>query len=92
MPQPLALTTTDPPTNSNIGGFGAQGHGYTSPVTTMWSEWVVKYPCCHQMSTQTHPRVNITFSEKSKILKTFQVPLKSLSSSKTVKVLTGKGP
>ena len=42
-----------------LGLDGPSGH-YVSP-------WVLKYPYCHQMITQTHPRGNGRVSKKIEI-------------------------
>ena len=47
--------TTEEPTT--------HGPGYTGLMATAWV-WVLKYPYCHQMITQTHPRGERRVSEK----------------------------
>ena len=42
------------------------------------SPWVLKYPYCHQIITQTHPRGNRRVSEKVEFLEILQVSLNSL--------------
>ena len=51
--------------NSNFGGFGgpmAWAKGAQRPLRG--SPWVLKYPYCHQMITQIHPRGDKRVSEK----------------------------
>ena len=54
--------------NNNFGAFG----GPMARATWAWRLlrgflWVLKYPYCHQMNTQTHPRADIRVSEKVKV-------------------------
>ena len=58
----------EPPTNNNFEAFGrpmARARWALWPLRG--SPWVLKYPCCHQMITQTHPRGNRTVSEKAEM-------------------------
>ena len=45
------------------------------------SPWVLKYPYCHQMITQTHPRGNRRGFGKSGNVKNFHVSLNNLRNS-----------
>ena len=65
----------EPPTNSNFEAFGGP------MAQARWAQWplrgsqlALRYPYCHQMITQTHPRGNRRVSE-------FQVSLNSLRNS-----------
>ena len=42
--------------NSNFGLWGGPWLGSMGPAATTTVPWVFKYPCCHRMITQTHPR------------------------------------
>ena len=75
--------------NGNFGAFGrpmAQATWARRPLRG--SPWVFRYPYCHQMITQTHPKGDERVSEKVKI---FQVPLNSLSSVKTAESSPARG-
>ena len=49
----------EPPTNSNFEAFGGpMAHATWATWPLRGSPWVLKYPYCHQMITQTHPRGN----------------------------------
>ena len=48
-----------PPTNNNFEAFeGPVARARWSQWPLRGSPWVLKYPYCHQMITQTHPRGN----------------------------------
>ena len=55
------------------------------------SPWVLKYPYCHQMITQTHPRGDGQVSEKIEFSENCQVTLNSLTSVKTAKSSLARG-
>ena len=55
------------------------------------SPWALKYPYCHQMITQTHPRGNGKVFMKTRISKNLHVPLNSLSSVKMAKSSSARG-
>ena len=56
--------------NSNFGAFGgAHGPDYMAWRSLCGSPWVLKYPYCHQMITQTHPRAKEGFPKMSNFRK-----------------------
>ena len=55
----------EPPTNSNFEAFGGpMARARWAQWPLHGSPWALKYPYCHQMITQTHPRGNRRVSEK----------------------------
>ena len=53
------------PTNNNFEAFGGpMARARWAQWPLHGSPWVLKYPHCHQMITQTHPRGNKKVSEK----------------------------
>ena len=60
-----APNAIEPPTNSNFEAFGGpMARARWAQWPLRGSPWVLKYPYCHQMITQTQPRGNRRVSEK----------------------------
>ena len=74
-PKPIPEATKGFCKNSNFKKFSnAHWPPHVSPS-------VLKYPCCHQIITHTHPRGDKKSSQKNRVLKTFQALLGSLHNS-----------
>ena len=56
---------------------------------TMLCLWVLEYPYCHQMISQTHPKGDKIVEGKNRIFANFQVPLNNCNNGKSVAF---KGP
>ena len=55
----------EPPTNSNVEAFGGpMARNRWAKWPLRGSPWALKYPYCHPMITQTHPRGSRRVSER----------------------------
>ena len=60
---------TEPPANNNFEAFGAlMARARWAQQPLRGSPWVLKYPYCHQIITQTHSKGNRKVSGKSRNL------------------------
>ena len=69
--------------NSNFKAFGGGGGAWPVLRGLPGSLWVLEYPYCHQMTTQTHPRGNKRILEKIKNSKNFQCSGANLKMAKS---------